>query len=132
MKAQAHPLTCLLVGALLGAGVGCDRATVQGARGAKLTITAPGAKTLERGKMTDVNVSVGREELSGPVEITVSQLPAGVNAVKPSFQIPSTEREATFTLHADPNADLVTNHRALVTASAGDVKVSEQLEITIK
>lgn len=122
------PVLCLVC----GLGAGCDSSSVVGERGTKLKIVKPMDQTVARGKTTDFDVLIGRDEFSGPVALQLSQLPAGVHVTNTKMEIPNAETALTLTLHADPNAAMVTNQRVVVTAKAADLEVSEDFRLTVK
>ncbi len=130
MKRFAQLLPAVLF--ILGLYLSCDSSTVRGPAGAGLKLQKPVDQTLERGRTNDVSVLIQREGFTGPVALELSQLPAGVNVTSSKLEIPGAGKSATVTLHADPQAALVANHRVLVTAKALGLEVSEGFNLTVK
>lgn len=123
-------LTILLM-SLAFIGTGCEKTTVEGPAGKKLTLIKPANQTLARGASEKVTVRITRSNFEDPVDIQFKDLPAGVTLVDGSTKIEKNER--TFVLSASPNADLVGNHVALVTATGPDgLSATEQFNITVK
>lgn len=121
------PVLCI-VSALV---VSCDSSSVSGPGSTKLKLIQPKDQTLQRGKTNDVAVSIARDDFTGPVAIEVTQLPAGVKVTNSKTEVPSTDKSTTLTLHAQPDAALVTNHRVIVIARAGDMEVAEGFKLTV-
>lgn len=110
---------------------GCEKTTVEGPAGKKLTVVKPADATIRRGSNDKVNVMVTRDNFSGPVTVRFEDLPKGVTVAEGGGQIEDNSR--TFVLVAGDNADLVTNHTAKVTVSGPEgMTASEQFKITIK
>jgi hypothetical protein len=88
--------------------------------------------TIQRGESATLEVGIGRERFTGPVTVSIFQLPAGVVADRSSIEAETTT--ATFILKADADADLVENHAADVTASAGPggIAVSQSISIDVR
>jgi hypothetical protein len=106
-------------------------ATVRGKNGEKLTIAKPRAQDIERGGTETVTVHLKREHFSDPVNISVSDLPAGVEAV----DVPraTTGEKVEFVLRANDNADLVDNHRVLVSAEGPEgYRATETFRLSVK
>ena len=134
MKRSIALLTSSFAFALvLVAAPGCERTTVETSGGSKLTLKKPADQTLVRGKTNDVRVEIDRKDLAGPVEVEVDRLPKGVHVATDNTSIPQEQESVTLTLHADPNADLVTNHRVTVKAKASPgVEATEVFQVTVK
>ena len=124
----ACSLLCLLV-----LGVSCDRTSVQDSAGRKLTLKKPTDQTLTRGKTNDIRVEVDRKNIPDPVTVEIDQLPKGVHVVNAETKIPGGSESVTLTLHADPTADIVSNHRVTVTAKASpDLQATEIFKVSVK
>jgi hypothetical protein len=118
---------------VLLAAPGCERTTVETSGGGKLTLKKPADQTLTRGTTNDVRVDIDRNNIAGPVEVEVDRLPKGVHVATDDTSIPQDKESVTLTLHADPNADLVTNHRVTVKAKARPgVEATEVFQVTVK
>src|SRR5262245_12541868 len=113
--------------------VGCQKSTVEGPSGKKLTIVKPADQTVKRGDTNQVTVAIGRDNFKDAVAIQFDNLPNGVSVEEKEKKIPGDDKVATFTLKADPEAALVSNHEAKVTAVGPDgMKVTESFKITVK
>ena len=122
----------LLAALFLAAATGCEKTTVQGPAGKKLTLVRPADQSLKRGETNEVLVMISRENFGGPVEIVFENLPKGVHLVD-SRPIPGDKSRGTYTLHAGNDADLVENHQVLVSASGPDgMKATEMFGVTVK
>ena len=123
---------CLLL-ALLSLGAGCNQTTVEGEGGRMLTLKKPLDQTLIRGKTNGVRVEIDRRDVLGPVAVEIDQLPAGVQVVGADVEIPRDSESVTVTLHADPGAETVRNHRVTVTAKAPpDLAATEVFSISVR
>lgn len=131
MKTIAKLVTTSLC--VIGLAAGCEKSTVQGDAGKKLTLVKPIDQNITRGETEKVSVVVARTNFDGPVMVRFDDLPRGVSLVDTSTNINGNENEKTFVLKASTDADLVKNHRATVSATGPDgMTVKEQFEITIK
>jgi hypothetical protein len=112
---------------------GCKHAAVEGPSGKKLTLTKPADQTLKRGQTNQVKVMINRDNFRDPVTIDFENLPKGVSVQDKDKKIAAEDNSANFTLVADANADLVTNHEVRVTATGPDgMKVSEAFRVSVK
>jgi len=112
---------------------GCKQTAVEGPSGKKLTLMKPADQSIKRGETNQVKVSINRDNFRDAVSIMFEDLPNGVQVQDKDKKIAPEETSATFTLVADPKADLVTNHNVKVTASATDgMKVTEVFKVTVK
>ena len=133
MKRAIALLPSCLFFAIFLAGTACNQTSVEGVGGQKLTLKKPADQTLVRGKTNDVRVEIARKNIDGPVALEVGQLPRGVRVATNDQNIPREKEAVTLTLHADPTADLVTNHRVTVTAKAEPgVEATEVFQVTVK
>jgi hypothetical protein len=98
--------TCLL------AIAACQSATVRGTQGRSLTATTPTSMTIQRGDSATLEVGIDRERFTGPVTVSIFQLPAGVLADRSSIEAETTT--ATFILKASAVADLVHNQAVAI------------------
>lgn len=103
---------------LILAAAACDKTTTQGSGGKKLTLDDPADQTLHRGDTNKIDISISRENFSGPVSVRFQRLPKGVEVLD-TEPIPADQSRATYTLHATNDADLVANFEASVEASSG-------------
>jgi len=90
-----------------------SNATVRGTQGQSLTSTTPTSMTIHRGDSAPLEVGIDREKFTGPVTVSIFQLPKGVESDKSSIKAEATS--ATFILKAAAGADLVTNQAVGVT-----------------
>lgn len=110
---------------------GCERTTVEGSAGKKLTVVKPSDVSLVRGSTENVTILVQRDNFTGPVRVQFAQLPGGVSVVDGGNEIEGMER--TFVISANDKADLVENHVATVTVSGPEgMSATEQFELTVK
>ena len=101
------------MGACLLAAGACQSTTVRGSHGEAFTATTDRSMTIRRGASAPLEVSIDRQNTTGPVTVSISQLPRGVNADKSSIHVESTA--ATFILTASEAAELVSNQAVGVT-----------------
>jgi hypothetical protein len=107
LTAPAAVVACLL------AIAACHSATVRGTQGQSLTATTPTSMTIHRGDSASLEVGIDRERFTGPVTVSIFQLPKGVESDKSSVSAETTS--ATFILKAAMAADLVSNQAVGVT-----------------
>jgi hypothetical protein len=120
---------CLMSVAILGTA--CEKTTVEGPSGKKLTLVKPANQTIARGASEKVTVMIKRTNFTEAVSIQFKDLPAGVTVVDGTTQIE--QNDHTFVLSASPTADLVGNHVASVTATGPEgLSATEQFNITVK
>ncbi|HWL92576.1 MAG TPA: hypothetical protein VNT79_03495 [Phycisphaerae bacterium] len=132
--------TCLVLGfALSVAGCsdsegrvgGADKTTVRGSGGERLTLIKPVNITLRRGGAEGVTIRLERNNFDDEVKVSISQLPAGVEAVDSPRATRANEVE--IVLRAGDNADLVERHQALVTAEGPEgIRATETLELNVQ
>lgn len=126
-------LTTLLgIACVLGAGCQEEQeATVQGEGGRRLTLEPPEDVTVTRGDIAEVKIVIQREDLEGDVSVEFSKLPAGVAPVDPDKAIVG--NEGLYNLQASEDADLVSEHEAMVTVKGPTgIGVSQPLMITVE
>jgi hypothetical protein len=100
------------------AGVGCKSSTVRSGENQSVTATTPRSLTIQRGGTADLQVTIDRNNVSGPVEVSLSQLPKGVDADPSSMKVESTV--ATFVLKASSSAPIVDQQAIAVTVEDPD------------
>jgi hypothetical protein len=124
-------LTCLALAAGLAACSSTSSAT--GPRGESLTLVKPADQTVRRGETNKVSVWVRRDKFDAPIELTVDNLPRGLEVVERTARVEPGYDSTEFTLYAKPDADLVAGHAVRVTASAGgDMKAVEWFHVAVK
>lgn len=112
---------------------GCSESTsVVGEGSKKLTLIKPAAVTVHRGGMAKADIQIKRTDLAGEVTIRFTNLPKGVDVVEADSKIVGDK--GSYTLRAGDAADLVENHSATVTATAGpgSISVSEPININVR
>lgn len=128
--------TFVVVGLALAALAlaGCEKKTVvEGQGGAKLELDKPGNVTVTRGEMEKVKVKISRKNLPGDVAIRFEKLPKGIDVVEPDNRILGDGTEATYTLRAAADADLVENSAADVIATGPtDISARQTFNVSVK
>jgi hypothetical protein len=121
-----------VLAALMGASAGCEKSTV-GARGKKLTVMKPADQTIQRGETNEVKIIIKRDDFRDPVNVRFEGLPTGVTVQDQNGQIAAEANTATFTLKADPNANLGKDQVVYVKVSAPDgLNTEESFKLTVK
>lgn len=121
-------IACVVVGT-----VGCEKATVEGPGGKKLSVTKPSDQSVKQGDTDSVKVSISRTNFRDAVTVRFDNLPQGVEIQDKDKKIPAEETSATFTLKAAPDAKIVENHEAKVTVTGPDgMSASEPFKVTVK
>lgn len=94
----------------------------------RITLT-PASVTVTAGLAPQaIGVAVSRSDFSGPVTLSVSNLPAGLEA---TISQPGTGNSGSISLRAGAGATPVTNHALTVTAVDGGVPVTATLAVTV-
>lgn len=115
----------LALAACLFATAACQQmTTVRGPSGQAVTATTPEALVIHRGESVPLRVEIDRANFSGPVKVSIAQLPSGVEADRSSMTVDTTS--ATFALKASSKADLVRNQAVAVTIAAMDGRKAMQ------
>lgn len=118
--------------ALMVAAIGCEKTTVEGTNGKKLTLLHPASQTLKRGETNQIDITVTRTNFSEAVGVVFSDLPKGTTVVE-SKKIAGDKNIGTYTIHSAPDADMVNNHVVKVTVEGPDgMKATETFQITVK
>ena len=126
-----HVLAVAAVAACLLAATACRHTTtVHGPGGESVSATAPSSVWIARGKSTPLVVSIDRQNFTGPVTVSIAQLPSGVSADRSSMTVETTQ--ATFALKASKTADLVQNQAVMVTISdANGRRATQYVQLTV-
>jgi len=125
---KAAPLFLLTLA--LATAAGCHTTEVNGPGGESVAATTPRSLTLHRGSSIALEVDIDREQFTGPVTVSVSQLPKGVSADRASAKVESTM--ATFVLEASKTADLVSNQKIAVTVEGmGGRKAMQYISLDV-
>jgi hypothetical protein len=123
--------TLAVFAACLLATAACQSTTVRGPEDQKLVATTPTALTIHRGESTALEVGIDRVNFSGPVKVSVSQLPKGVDVDRATQKVETAT--ATFALKAAKDADLVAEQKIGVTVEDADGRRAMQyVALTVK
>ncbi len=105
----------------------------------ELTITSPGSQNITRNGTDKFTVSISRKNFGGQVDITLKNLPEGVEVVNPPaepYTIMNDKDSVEITLRAKADAKPVNDHKISIVAKAKDQKdmkeVTEMFEIDVK
>lgn len=104
------PILAAVVACALATGA-CQTTSVRDSRGERIA-AAPKSMTLHRGQTAPLMVSIDRDNFRGPVTVSVSQLPKGVEVDRATQKVETDL--ATFSLKASKDADLVRNQAVAV------------------
>lgn len=127
-----HATRLALAALVLVLAAGCEKTTSTDAKGRKLTLLKPMDQALKRGELNKVNITIGREGFSAPVEIRFENLPRGLQVVEKS-SIAGDRNMQAYTLHADNDAALVANQEVRVVAEGPEgLTASETFKVTVK
>lgn len=108
----------------------CQSATVRGEDDTAVTATTVRSLTIRRGGTATLEVGLNRRNFAGPVDVSISNLPKGVDADDASMKVET--NATTFILKASSNADLVTNHAVELTIEDPDGReVKQQVALTV-
>jgi len=110
---------------------GTSKTEVRGTHGQKLAVYKPGNVKIRRGEAETVKIRLHRENFSDPVNVSISQLPAGVEAV----DVPRSTNSDSIdvVLRASDHADLVKNHEALVTAEGPEgIRATQPFKMNVR
>jgi uncharacterized surface anchored protein len=104
---------------------------VRGPEDKKLAATTPIAMTIHRGQSTALEVGIDRDNFSGPVTVSLSQIPKGVDVDRVSQKVETSS--ATFALTASKDAELVAERPLGVTIEGMDGRRATQfVALTVK
>lgn len=132
MKTMRTTLAGFAAALLLTASIGCEKSTVEGPAGMRLTIVKPMDQSLKRGETNEVTVMIARENFSGDVKVTFENLPRGVTVIEDK-PIAADKSRGTWTLHASNEADLVANQAVRVTVIGPNaMAATEVFMLTVK
>jgi hypothetical protein len=128
MNTRIGYLALLLVAFII---TGCQQTTVRGPKGQRMTVAKPADVTLHRGEAESVTIALDRENFDGPVTVSISGLPSGVEAVDEPRS--TTSESATVVLRASEHAGLVGNHMVDLTVEGPDgMRAREQFRVTVR
>jgi len=118
------------IAACVLSAVACQSATVHGDDDTSVTATTARSITIRRGGTANLEVGLNRHNFTGPVDVSISNLPKGVDADDDSMSVASAV--TTFVLRASSTADLVTNHAIELTVEDPDGReVKQQVALTV-
>jgi len=117
--------------AVLGATASCTKqASASGPAGTKLDLSKPSDQTITQGEANKVAISIDRTGFADPVQVSFTNLPAGVTVDGNS--IPSADENKDFSLVAAPTAPLVNKHIVTVTAKGASISTTQTFALTVK
>jgi hypothetical protein len=127
-------LMCLCLASTLMVLGACSSTTSTSERtGAALTIVEPADQSIRQGDTNKIMIAVTRDNFDAPVRIRFTGLPAGVSIGESDPTIPSGDNIKEFTLRADQDAAIVTNHYVRVTAIGQDgLETTEAFQLTVR
>jgi hypothetical protein len=127
-----HPTSVLaaLLLAVLGVGAGCRESQVYGPGGSSVTSVTTRAMNIRRGEQKALAVDIDRRDFSGPVTVSIWQLPRGVTVDQSSVKTDADQ--ASFVLKAAPDAGLVENQAVGITIESPDGRrASHYVNVTV-
>lgn len=108
----------------------CRTVEVRGPGGRTLAATTPRSMTMRRGEEAPLVIAIDRTNFTGPVKVSLSQLPKGVSVDRGSQSVETTQ--ATFVLKASRQADLVGNQALMVVVEGPDgVRATQYIDLTV-
>ena len=108
-----------------------EQKSAEGEGGKKLTVTAPPETDVKAGDTAKVTVKIAREKFDDPVDIEITDLPAGVTADPAKTKIEKGKTSADITLKADKEAKAASKV-AKVKASGGGLSQDVTFQVTVK
>jgi hypothetical protein len=103
--------------------------TVEGPHGEKLSLGVPEKVSLSQGGEKKFTISVNRENLEGPVQITFGDLPAGVTVADKEMTMPEGKNQIFVTMKAEEDSPPVQKTPIKVTAALGELKTSKKFNL---
>lgn len=126
-------MTLCLASTLLVLGACSSTTSTNDRTGASLTIVEPADQSIRQGDTNKIMIAVTRDNFDGPVRIRFTGLPAGVSIAETDPTIASGDNIKEFTMRAEQNAAVVTNHYVRVTAIGQDgLETTEAFQLTVK
>lgn len=102
----------------------------------KLSVKGPTSQTVIQDRTDEMSVSVDRDGFSGPVTISLKNLPKGVTVETKDLTLPADKNSLTVTIKAAPDAPAVVDHVVQVMAKANDQadmpEVASDFKLTVK
>jgi len=133
-------VSIVLFGVAILTSVGCEKgkSTAPGTNPdrpraeRRLTVTSPGEQNVTQYKTDEMTVSINRDNFTGPVDIELRNLPAGVEVVTKDATVPTDKGSLVVTIKAGPTAAPVDDHVVTVVARAKDQKDLPEATTTFK
>jgi hypothetical protein len=116
------PILAAVAACALAVGA-CQSTSVRDSRGERVA-TVPRSMVLHRGESSALQVAIDRDDFRGPVTVSLSQLPKGVEVDRATQKVETDM--ATFALKASRDADLVRNQAVAVTLDGDDGRRATQ------
>lgn len=108
-----------------------SNSTVRGQNGEKLTLVKPHDQNIERGGTENVTIVLHRKNLDEPINVSIGQLPSGVEAVDSPREVSGNETQ--IVLRASDSAALVANQQVEVLAEGPNgMRTTETFRLTVK
>ncbi len=98
----------------------------------RLAVTVAGQQTVTQDRTDEILVTAVRQNVGGPVDVELRNLPTGVEVVTKDMTIPADKLALTVTIKAAPKADPVAGHVVTVAAKARDEKDLQEATATFK
>jgi hypothetical protein len=102
----------------------------------KLSVKGPASQTVTQDRTDELSVSVSREGFSGPVTVSLNNLPKGVTVETKDLTLPADKNSLTVTIKAAPDAPAVIDHVVQVVAKAKEEsdlpEVASDFKLTVK
>ncbi|MFP4106510.1 MAG: hypothetical protein ACLFVU_10525 [Phycisphaerae bacterium] len=107
-----------------------DETTVRGKGGRSLELEKPEPLIIARGETKTVEIDVEKsKEVEDTIKVTFENLPNGVTVTDMDKEVIDDDIDYTFRAAAD--AEMVSGHMVKVTATAGELSVTKNLEISV-
>ena len=129
----------------LFAGTGCGKTVTSSApskdpakpnTARKLSVKAPTSQSVTQDKTDELSVTVDRDGFSGPVTISLKNLPKGVTVETKDLTLPADKNSLTVTIKAAPDAPAVIDHVVQVMAKANEQadlpEVASDFKLSVK
>ena len=125
-------MTFVLAAGLVLGVVGCmEKATVNTSEG-ELTVKYPSDVTVKQDSKETMEFDVDRKKFTDDVEVSFKDLPKGVSVKESTTKIAKGSEKATVTLEAKPDAEVVSNHKAMVVIKGGKASTEKPISISVK
>ena len=129
LVSRSASMLAVLTACVLSAAA-CQSATVHGDDDTSVTATTVRSLSIRRGGTATLEVGLNRRNFNGPVDVSISNLPKGVDADDASMKVET--NGTSFLLKASSTADLVTNHAVEITVEDPDGhEAKQQVSLTV-